>query len=395
MSLLPDLWPHFSRFLDAAPDRLHAAADSHHYWPDVTFAAQQRCWEDAASLADGKWARVLGDVLPTVQGGVADLLGLPDSNTLAFAPNTHEFVVRLLSCLPAAPRILTTDGEFHSFARQVRRLEEAGLAVVERVPVLPYPDFTDRFATAAAEGGFDLVFVSQVFFDSGYAVDDIEALVAAVPDADTLVVIDGYHGFLARPTDLGAIADRAVYLSGGYKYAMAGEGVCFLHCPPGYGARPRNTGWYAAFDAVTEAGGGVSYAEDGRRFLGATFDPVGLYRLRAVLAWLTELKIGPRDIHVHVQALQARFLDGLDGLECPGGSARLHPDQLLVPDAASRGNFLAFHTVEAPLLHEQLAAANVVVDYRGDRLRIGFGLYHQPDDIDRLLDRLGRVLRGG
>ena len=47
-------------------------------------------------------------------------------------------------------------------------------------------------------------------------------------------MIDGYHGFMALPTDFAAIAGRAFYLAGGYKYAMAGEGVCFMHCPPGY-----------------------------------------------------------------------------------------------------------------------------------------------------------------
>ena len=28
-------------------------------------------------------------------------------------------------------------------------------------------------------------------------------------------------------------------------------GRCFMHCPPGYGPRPRDTGWYAAFGALT------------------------------------------------------------------------------------------------------------------------------------------------
>ena len=46
---------HFGRFLSAAPERLHFAAHSHHFWPDVSFAAQQQCWDDAARLADAKW----------------------------------------------------------------------------------------------------------------------------------------------------------------------------------------------------------------------------------------------------------------------------------------------------------------------------------------------------
>ena len=55
---------HFRRFIDAAPERLHFAAHSHHYWPDVTFDAQVQCWEDAARLTGGTWEVVLGEVLP-------------------------------------------------------------------------------------------------------------------------------------------------------------------------------------------------------------------------------------------------------------------------------------------------------------------------------------------
>ncbi|MBX6746005.1 MAG: aminotransferase, partial [Acetobacteraceae bacterium] len=46
---------------------------------------------------------------------------------------------RILSCLRVhrTPRLLTTDGEFHSFARQVARLEEEGLLAVTRIPSEP------------------------------------------------------------------------------------------------------------------------------------------------------------------------------------------------------------------------------------------------------------------
>src|SRR3546814_11061856 len=58
---------HFRRFLEAAPQRLHFAAHSHHYWPDVTFQAQIACLPDAARLADGQWAHVFGEVMPAVR----------------------------------------------------------------------------------------------------------------------------------------------------------------------------------------------------------------------------------------------------------------------------------------------------------------------------------------
>ena len=65
------------------------------------------------------------------------------------------------------------------------------------------------------------------------------------------VVVDGYHGFMAVETDLSHVAPHVFYLAGGYKYAMAGEGVALMHAPPGFGLRPEITGWYAEFDDLS------------------------------------------------------------------------------------------------------------------------------------------------
>lgn len=383
-----DLRSHFRRFIQAEPDRLHLAAHSHHYWPDVTEAAQAEAWADAARLADEKWDVIFGEVLPAVQAGIARRLGLPDPATLALAPNTHDFVRRLLSALPSGrpSRILTSDSEFHSFTRQVARLEEDGLVLVERIPVEPCADFAARFQAAAARGGHDLVFVSQIFFNSGASAGDPGALAAAVRDPETLVVIDGYHGFMAVPTDLSGIAARVFYISGGYKYAMAGEGVCFLHCPPGHAPRPRDTGWFASFGALASPQGGVGYGSDGGRFLGATFDPSGLYRQRAVFRWLDGLGLDTPAIHAHVIALQERFLSGVETLPPLAGA------RLVTPLEPGRGHFLTFETPQAPDLHRRLLAARLVTDVRGDRLRFGFGCYHTTEEIDAGLARMRDVL---
>ncbi|MGL4241954.1 MAG: aminotransferase class V-fold PLP-dependent enzyme, partial [Beijerinckiaceae bacterium] len=282
-----DLSAHFSRFR-SVPGRIHLAAHSHHYWPDVTRAAHLHAWDDACLHADEKWGPVFMDVIPAVQRGIAGILHLPDPAAIAFAPNTHDFVRRLLSALPDTPRILTTDGEFHSFSRQAARLEEEGLVVVERVPHEPVATFPERLRQAAARGGHHMVFVSQVLFSAGCTSGDIAALAASVPNAETFIVVDGYHGFMALPTDLSSVASRVFYIGGGYKYAMAGENVCFMHCPPGYGPRPRDTGWFASFGALAAQQKGVPYGEDGSRFWGATFDPVGFYRQRAVFDWMAE-----------------------------------------------------------------------------------------------------------
>lgn len=376
------LKPHFTRFIGAEPDRLHFAAHSHHPWPDVSYDAHRQAWLDAAAMADDKWDHVFGTIIPQTQGRISKVLGLGDPSTLVFAPNTQDFVARIFSCLEPPVRVLTTDGEFHSFTRQARRWEEAGLALVDWIPVEPFADFADRFTREVRAGAHDLIYLSQVFFDSGFVVPDLDRIVASTPNDSTFFVVDGYHGFMAVPTNLGAIQDRVFYLAGGYKYAMSGEGVCFLHCPPEYGPRPVDTGWYAGFGQLeTGVSGLLPYAEDGSRFAGATYDPSGVYRMGAVLALLDGLGVNAADIHQHALYLQERFTAGAP-----------HLGEQIPPEGFDRGNFLVFRTSDAKNLYRRLHERKVITDYRRDRLRFGFGIYQDEDDVARLVAILADVL---
>ena len=356
----------FSRALEAAPERLHFAAHSHHLWPDASFAGQVAAWQDAALLADHKWERIFAEVIPEAQRHIAKELHLPDSATIAFAPNTHDFVVRIVSAMPQkCPRVLASDGEFHSFRRQSERWAEVDRIALTTVPL-------DRLLETAQSGDFDLIFASQVQFNSGRALGDLDALAALARPEGPWVVIDGYHGFMAMPTDLSAVADRIFYLAGGYKYAMAGEGVCFLHAPPGFAPRPEVTGWYAAFDSLTAKQGEVSYAPDGRRFLGSTFDPSGLYRFNAVQRMLASERLTTAAISAHCDARKARFVAA-------------NPLPQLVQISGPEARFLALQGASAPALYAALTAKGVVTDLRSDVLRIGFALYHDDSDVDALV----------
>jgi selenocysteine lyase/cysteine desulfurase len=392
---------HYRTFFESIGDALHVTAHSHHPWPDVTRAAHLAYWEDSARLTNRKWRdKIFGDVVPEAQGHVARLLNLPDPKRIAFAPNTHEFVARLYSCLDWShpPRILTTASEFYSFGRQTRRLEETGRLAVTRVPVEPYASFGERFQHALT-GRFEMVFLSQVFFDSAFAVEGLEALLSrASPDA--IVAIDGYHAFLALPVDLARLGRRIFYTAGGYKYAQAGEGACFLSTPEGSELRPVYTGWFADFGALSgaEATGegkgspvpssAVGYGEGAMRFWGSTFDASGLYRFNAVMRWLRDLGVGPREIHAHAEALQLRFLAGLADQPL----AALPIDSLTPPAGMPRGNFLAFDLDDAEGVERRLAARGIIVDRRGRRVRFGFGVYHDEGFVDALIGRTRAAL---
>jgi selenocysteine lyase/cysteine desulfurase len=136
--------PLFSKSLVAAPERLHFAAHSHHLWPDASFVGQVECWDDAARLADRKWARIMGEVWPAAQRHVADELGSKDPSAIVFAANTHDFLIRLAAACPRSDarrlRVLMSDGEFHSARRQFARwAEDQWLEITTVDPGQPGP----------------------------------------------------------------------------------------------------------------------------------------------------------------------------------------------------------------------------------------------------------------
>jgi selenocysteine lyase/cysteine desulfurase len=372
----------FSQALSAP--RLHFAAHSHHLWPDAALAGHAEAGRDAALLADAKWGRILEEVLPCAQREVASELGLPDPSTIAFSPNTHDLLVRLFSAKERTGplKVLTSDGEFHSFRRQADRWEEAGTIERHIIACEPYQTFAERFLAAMDQIEPDIAFVSQVMFNSGLRFDDIAALAAHARPEGPWVVIDGYHAFMAIPVDLSGVADRVFYLAGGYKYAMAGEGACFLHCPPGFAPRPVVTGWYAAFGHLEGRVQGVQYSTDGMRMMGATFDASALYRFNAVRTMLEANSITTSVATAHA----ARLRELLERHLAAGTSGPLREAQLVRPNPRGpEARFVALRDPRAGEWRAALAARDVIVDARDDVLRIGLGLYQDPDDVMRLI----------
>jgi len=85
----------------------------------------------------------------------------------------------------------------------------------------------------------------------------------------------------------------------------------------------------------------------------------------------------------HVRNIEQAFLAELDQRKVPINRA-----MLLVSDESRRGRFLAFRTPDAGAIADALAKRNIIVDSRGDRLRIGFGIYHETEDALRLAREL-------
>ncbi len=384
----------YSRFIDAHPDVQHFAAHSHHPWPDVTRDAVLEAWELSNRYADDKWNAVLGPITQELQSLIGPWLGLGTGEHLVFGSSTFELVSRILSChLGKRPfSILTTDGEFHSARRLFLRFQEMGLATLKQVPVFPIATLSERLLAEADRSPPDMVFASHVFFETGVIFKDVTVCFKTLAErmsATTALVIDGYHAFGALPVDHRPLADSVFYIAGGYKYAQGGEGVCFAHIPPRFSLLPALTGWFAEF---------APFSRSANRFAGATYDFTAQFRLRASLRAFHDAGIDPQGVRDHVTALKRRLYENLENLDRTPATAflkALPPGPRCFESVAARiegtGNFAVFEGRTAELWVAHLKKAGILCDSRGERLRLGFGLYHDTQAIDRLCHTLAAI----
>ena len=381
---------HYSRFRVA--ERLLLTGHSHQAWPDCGFDGQRRAWEDAARLVDAKWEEAFARA-DRVRAGFAALLGAPgqpDGGDYALGGSTHELVIRFLSALSlrTRPRLVTTDGEFHSIRRQLERLEEEGLAV-SRVATDPIDSLSERLCRAADDRTAG-VLVSAVLYRDARIVPGLGRVAEACDRVGAPLLVDAYHALDAIPFDLSRLGlEGAFVVGGGYKYCQLGEGNCFLRIPPGCDLRPAVTGWFAEFSALGAAAGEgrVRYGPGAERFAGSTYDPTSHYRAAGVFAFFDRHGLAPAFLRAVSRHQVDRLASGFDALDV---DPRLIERDRETPLEAV-GGFLALRTPWAGAFHEALAARGVATDFRDDLLRLGPAPYLSDRQLDDAVSALGEA----
>ncbi len=380
---------HYRHFRVA--ERILLTGHSHQAWPDCGLAAQEQAWREAAELVDEKWDRAAA-VAARVRRGYADLLG-DEPEQVSLAPSTHDLVVQFLSGLPlrARPRLVTTDGEFHTIRRQLDRLAEEGFEVV-KVPALPAGDAASRLAEATDERTA-AVLVSSILYRSGHMITGLGAVMEACRRHGAELLVDAYHHLNVVPFSLREEGLEDAYVTGaGYKYCQLGEGNGFLRFPRDCAMRPVITGWFSEFAALygeQEIRGRVGYGAGPDRFAGATYEPVSHYRAAAVFDFFRQQELDPpllRAINQHQIGLLERHFDALDLDPALVDRERTVPRE-------RRGGFLVLTSPRAADLHHGLRRRDVWTDYRGDALRLGPAPYLSDPQLEEAMGLLGEVAR--
>ena len=380
-----DLAPHYARFRVA--ERLLLTGHSHQAWPDVAFDAQQQAWLDAAEHVDDKWGRA-EEQAACVREGFRRLLNDPDGD-MALGQNTHELVTRLLSGLPLRerPRLVTSDGEFHTIRRLLDRISEEGLDVV-KVAARPAETLADRMARFVNDRTA-CVLISSVLYETAEIVPALDVLARTCDRHGATLLVDAYHHLNVVPFDLRSLRlDTAFITGGGYKYCQLGEGNCFLRTPPDCRLRPVLTGWFTEFADLHQGSGsrGVEYGSGPARFAGATYDPTSHYRAAAVFGFHAAQRLTPEELR-QISRHQVRLLkEAFEALDLDPAVAHVEP----VPDDR-RAGFLAIRTARAADFVQGLRIRGVFTDARGDRLRLGPAPYVRDEQLRESVRLLGEV----
>ena len=382
------LAPHYSR--SRVAERLPLTGHSHQAWPDVAVEGQLEAFDDATRSLDEKWARAMAKA-DEVRAGYRRLLADP-SGEIALGASTHDLLIRWLSALDLRrrPRLVTTDGEFHTVRRQLARLAEAGLDVV-REPAAPVETLAARLAERI-DGHTSAVLVSSVLFETSRVVPHLGELAEACTARDVELLVDAYHqlGVLPMPVhELGL--SSAWVVGGGYKYLQLGEGNCCLRLPPqAESMRPVITGWFAEFGALADEHDPdrVVYASGALRFAGSTYDPTSHYRAARVFAFFAEHGLTAeflRSVSRHQRAVLVRAFDSLD-----------LPDDVITRDretpAEGFGGFLALTTPHAATLQATLLDRGVLTDSRARHLRFGPAPYLSDAQLESAMAVLGEIV---
>jgi selenocysteine lyase/cysteine desulfurase len=285
------------------------------------------------------------------RAGYAALTGLP-VESVAMGGTVSAVLGLVAAAIPDGSRVATLPGEFTSttfpFAAQAGR----GVTVTELA--------ADELVSAAAD--FDVVTASLVQSANG-AVLDMEALRRTVAGTDTLTVIDITQALGWKRVDVGWVDVTAAAV---YKWLLSPRGTAWMSLSDRISRimTPHAANWYAGRQPwQTIYGLPLRLADDARRF---DVSPTWFSALGAglTLPWLAALD---RD------AVEAHTV----------GLANTLRAELDLPQADS-----AIVSLPIEGAAEKLQRAGIRASVRAGAIRVGFHLYNNENDLDRLLDAL-------
>jgi kynureninase len=319
-------------------------------------AALARSWDHWVDLPGRA-----GDLVGELTGAAAGQVLVTDNTTV----NLYKLASAALDARPGRHVIVTDRDNFPSDRYVVEGIAAQRGAELRMLAT----DIDEGVAPDAVRAAVDehtaLVSLSHVAYRSG-ALADMRAITEIAHEAGALMLWDLCHSVGAVPIELDACdVDLAVGCT--YKYLNAGPGApAFLYVP----ARLRDVlrqpiwGWFSQRDQFA-MGPRYEPADGITKFMTGTPPILGTAAVEEGARLLLEAGTGP--IRAKSTRLTSYLIDLADAWLTPLGGT------VATPRAAERrGGHVTFTHPQAEQIVGQLAAANIITDYRTpDRFRLG------------------------
>ncbi len=330
-----------------------------------------RAWRERGVRA---WAEGWWELPITVGDQVGRIIGAPTGTTVMHQ-NVAIAEAVVVSCFrpvdPRRNRVVYEEGNFPS----VRYLYQAQ-PELEAIAVRD-----DEAVVDAIDERTLLVPITHVLFKTG-AIQNVEAIVRRAHDVGAHVVLDAYQSVGIVPLDVTAL-DVDFAVGGSVKWLCGGPGAGWLYVRPDLTERlePKVTGWQAharpfAFEPELEL------AESSARFLTGTPNVPALYAATAGYDLIEESGVARvRENSMRQTALLVELLDqaGFDV-----ASPR---------DPARRGGTLTVRTPEFEAVHAELAARQILCDFRPDvGLRLGPHYFNTDDELRHAVEQISEIV---
>lgn len=317
----------------------------------------------------------------TARAGFARLLhGEPDE--VAVTTSVSQGVSAIVSALPfergGRNRIVIGEYEFPTVGQIAHAQELRGAEVVHVRPERDGSIPAERFAEAIDERTA-LVCCTAISYRTGHR-SDVAAIAEAAHARGALVLADSYQAVGAIEVDVRTLG--ADFVAGGtVKYLLASAGLGFLWVRGGLLPEllPTQTGWFADEDIFRMDISDYSPHATARRFDAGTPPVPNIYAGVAGLSLVEEA--GVPAIEEHVRGLNTRLIEGLHEM----GATVVTP-----ADPAQRGPLVCVRSTDAPALVASLLEERIVCSLRDANLRVAAHYYNTDEDVDTLLEALGR-----
>jgi kynureninase len=315
----------------------------------------------------------------------ATLIGA-DADEVAIIPSVSSGLSSIATCLDfqQRPKVVLSEMDFPTDHYVWRAQERVGA----KLDVIASPDgirIEENDLIARIDDQTAIVNTNRVLFESSWLMD-LPPIVEAAHAHGAHLLVDDFHGTGIVPIDVHELGIDFL-LTGALKWLCGGQGIAFLYCRRDLVEQlePRVVGWFGTEEPFRFDRSGLVLRKDARRF------ETGTYALPQ--AWTASggmeiiLEVGVDAIRRRNQELTERVIHSADDAGLDVRSPR---------DRTRRGGLVRIHIpggderVSAVL--QALFDRDVVLDKRGEALRISPHFFNNEEDVDRCFEELRQLI---